>query len=111
MVVVVARQCRCRCHRCLFRLRSPDASSRGCVVCWPRAAVSQEVLEGFQYDLMPNRVCEYVYRVAVKFAEFFRDCRCIGSPEQSSRLLLCLATRNVLRTSFELLGIDPVNRL
>ncbi len=73
--------------------------------------VAQEVLEGFQGDLMSNRLCEYVYRVAVKFAEFFRDCRVIGSPEQSSRVLLCMATQTALKVAFELLGIEPVNRL
>lgn len=71
----------------------------------------QEVLEYFQEDLMPNRLTDYVYRVAVKFAEFFRDCRVIGSSEQSSRLLMCVATQTVIRVAFTLLGIEPVNRL
>ncbi len=71
----------------------------------------QEVLEYFQEDLLANRLSDYVYRVAVKFAEFFRDCRVIGSSEQSSRLLMCLATQSVIRTAFFLLGIEPVNRL
>jgi arginyl-tRNA synthetase len=71
----------------------------------------QEVLEEFQEDLLPSRLCDYVYRVSIKFAELFRDCRVTGSSEQSSRLLLCSVALKTLRTGFQLLGIDPVSKV
>lgn len=71
----------------------------------------QEVVEEVAGDLLPHRICEYVFKVVSKFSEFFRDCRVIGSPEQEERLVLCLATQAAVQASFSLLGITPVNRL
>jgi len=71
----------------------------------------QEVVLEVEQDLLPSRVCEFLYKVSVKFSEFNRDCRVIGSPEQDERVLLCLATLNTIRTAFALVGIQPVDRL
>ena len=60
---------------------------------------------------MPHRLCEYAYHVATKFSDFFRDCKVVGSPEQNSRLLLVMVTKDALATSLRLLGITPIDRV
>ncbi|HAB98490.1 MAG TPA: arginine--tRNA ligase, partial [Parachlamydiales bacterium] len=70
-----------------------------------------EILETFAQDLLPHRLCEYLYHLAEKFNAFFRDCRVEGSPEEHSRLLLCELTSKVLRQGLEILGLKTVDRL
>jgi len=70
-----------------------------------------EVLDMLSRDLLPNRLCEYLYILAEKFNAFFRDCRVEGSPEEESRLLLCEASGRVLKQGLEILGLHTVNRM
>ncbi len=70
-----------------------------------------ETLETFTHDLLPHRLCEYLYHLAEKFNAFFRDCRVDGSPEENSRLLLCELTSRVLHQGLEILGLKTVDRL
>jgi arginyl-tRNA synthetase len=70
-----------------------------------------EVLETFTHDLLPHRLCEYLYHLAEKFNAFFRDCRVEGSPEENSRLVLCELTSRVLHQGLEILGLKTVDRL
>jgi len=92
-------------------------------------------------NLLPNVLCEYLYNLSEIFTKkFYSSCQvskvikfsCIslnalpipiccaliecllqvvGSPEETSRLLLCEATLIVMRHCFYLLGIDPVYKL
>ncbi|KAJ1430188.1 DALR anticodon binding, partial [Sesbania bispinosa] len=60
-------------------------------------------------NLLPNVLCEYLYNLAEIFTKkFYSNCQVVGSPEESSRLLLCEATTIVMRQCFYLLGIEPV---
>ncbi|MDP1608210.1 MAG: arginine--tRNA ligase [Chlamydiales bacterium] len=70
-----------------------------------------EVLEDFTRDLLPHRLCEYLYHLAEKFNAFFRDCRVEGSPEERPRLVLCELTAKVLCQGLEILGLKTVDRL
>jgi arginyl-tRNA synthetase len=70
-----------------------------------------EVLDAFSRDLLPNRLCEYLYILAEKFNAFFRDCRVEGSLEEESRLLLCEASALVLKQGLEVLGLRTINRM
>jgi arginyl-tRNA synthetase len=70
-----------------------------------------EVLEAMSEDLLPNRLCEYLYELAEKFHAFFRDCRVEGAPEEGSRLLLCEAVSRVLGKGLELLGLKILDRM
>ncbi len=70
-----------------------------------------EVLETITEDLFPHHLCEYLYNLAEKFNAFFRDCRVEGTPEQTSRLILCEATAKTLKTGLELLGLKTVERM
>jgi arginyl-tRNA synthetase len=70
-----------------------------------------EVLGTVSKDLLPNRLCEYLYELAEKFNAFFRDCRVEGSPEEESRLLLCEATSRILEKGLQLLGLKTLDRM
>ncbi len=70
-----------------------------------------EVLENFKNDLLPNRLCEYLYNLAEKFNVFFRDCRVEGDEKQSQRLVLCELTGNVLKTGLHILGISTLDKM
>ncbi|WJX11492.1 arginine--tRNA ligase [Trifolium repens] len=63
-------------------------------------------------NLLPHTLCEYLYNLAEIFTKkFYSNCQVVGSPEETSRLLLCEATLVVMRLCFYLLGIEPVDKL
>lgn len=70
-----------------------------------------EVLESMARDLLPNRLCDYLYELADKFNAFFRDCRVEGSDQENSRLLLCEATGRILEKGLNILGLNTVPRM
>ncbi len=70
-----------------------------------------EELDTITRDLLPNHLCDYLYVLAEKFNAFFRDCRVEGSPEESSRLLLCEATARILEKGLHLLGLKTMDRM
>jgi arginyl-tRNA synthetase len=57
----------------------------------------------------PHRVTAYALELAQGFTAFYRDCRVLGAEPQSvetTRLALCVASRRVLASSLQLLGIS-----
>lgn len=70
-----------------------------------------ETLDSMANDLLPNRLCDYLYELAEKFNAFFRDCRVEGSDQESSRLLLCEATAKVMEKGLNLLGLKTLDRM
>lgn len=70
-----------------------------------------ETLEAMSKELLPNRLCEYLYDLTDKFNVFFRDCRVEGSAQEESRLLLCEATAQILKKGLELLGLKTLPRM
>ncbi len=70
-----------------------------------------EVILTLAEDLFPHRLCEYLYELAEKFNVFFRDCRVEGTQEESSRLLLCDLTSQILKQGMHLLGLDVVEKM
>ncbi|NGX38069.1 MAG: Arginine--tRNA ligase [Chlamydiae bacterium] len=70
-----------------------------------------ETLEMMSRDLLPNRLCEYLFELANKFNAFFRDCRVEGSEQENSRLLLCEATARILEKGLEILGLKTLPRM
>ena len=70
-----------------------------------------EIIENLLVDLLPHKLAEYLYNLAEKFNQFFRDCRVEGSDSQNSRLLLCCAAEKVLKTGLELLGLEVVEKM
>lgn len=70
-----------------------------------------DVLRSAVKDLMPNRICDYLKEVSVKFTEFVTKCHVLNSDECHSRLILCEATRRVMDKCFSLLGIGTLQRI
>ncbi len=87
-------------------LEEPAEIALGLLVCQ-----FAEILENAARELLPNRLTDYLYRLAEKFHGFFHQCRVEGSPNQNSRLLLCFATAQVLHQGLCLLGLKPLERM
>jgi arginyl-tRNA synthetase len=70
-----------------------------------------DVILSVLQDLLPNRLCDFLKEVCVKFSDFVTKCRVLDAVESDSRLILCEATRRVMAKSFELLGIGVLERI
>ena len=71
----------------------------------------EEILTQVAEDLLPNRLCEYLFNLAEKFNVFFRDCRVEGVSEQNARLHLCDLTAHLLKTGMNLLGLQTIEKM
>ena len=72
-----------------------------------------EVLNMVSVELLPNRLCEYLYELSEKFNKFFENCPVLKSeePVRTSRLLLCDVTARTLKLGLSLLGISVLERM
>jgi arginyl-tRNA synthetase len=63
--------------------------------------------------LEPHRLCGYLHQVATALSVFYEACPVLKADIdiRNSRLALCLATRRVLATGLELLGITAPDRM
>ena len=68
----------------------------------------QEALAAAVTDLMPNRLCSYVYSLCGKATDFLEACHVLTNPD---RLLLVQATCAVLDEGLRLLGIQPLKKI
>ena len=61
----------------------------------------------------PHRVAEYARQVATDFHAFYTDCVVLGEDVAltSARLSLCLATKTVLASALQLLGVSAPERM
>jgi arginyl-tRNA synthetase len=72
-----------------------------------------EVIEQVGKELMPNRLCQYLFELSQKFNQFY-DRVPVLQAEQSvrtSRLCLCDITARVLQLGLNLLGIRVLERM
>uniref|UniRef100_A0A6U2LX67 arginine--tRNA ligase n=1 Tax=Leptocylindrus danicus TaxID=163516 RepID=A0A6U2LX67_9STRA len=67
-----------------------------------------EVLTTLLVDLLPYRICDYLYALSNSASDFVTKCKVLGSDEMETRLLLCKATGLVMRVCFDLLGLQYV---
>lgn len=72
-----------------------------------------EVVEEVAAALTPHKLCTYLYELAGAFSRFYEECPVLRSEGEvrSSRLALCDATRRVLASGLDLLGIDAPERM
>jgi arginyl-tRNA synthetase len=66
------------------------------------------------HDLSPNQLCDYVKEICVKFTDFVTKCHVLNADSQDlkkSRLILCEATRKIMITCFNILGIEYIERI
>lgn len=72
-----------------------------------------EVINEVEQDLLPNRLCLYLYELSDKFNKFYELCPVLKSEEplRTSRLVLCNLTARTLKQGLFLLGISVLERM
>ncbi|MBR8830022.1 MAG: Arginine--tRNA ligase [Chroococcopsis gigantea SAG 12.99] len=72
-----------------------------------------EIIKTVEKDLLPNRLCEYLYELSKKFNRFYENCPVLKSEEpiRTSRLILCDLTARTLKLGLFLLGIPVLERM
>ena len=72
-----------------------------------------------QDDLFLHTLSEYMYEVATTFTEFYDSCYCVEKDRTTKeivkinkeRVILCEVTAMVLAKCFDILGLEPVERM
>jgi arginyl-tRNA synthetase len=75
-----------------------------------------EVIRNIEQDLLPNRLCEYLFQLSQKFNQFYDRDRGVPvlnaeEPQRTSRLVLCDLTARTLKLGLSLLGISVLERM
>jgi len=73
-----------------------------------------DVLREVEQELLPSKLCEYIFELSGKFNQFYESCPVMQAETtelQRSRLALCNLSASVLRLSLGLLGINTLERL
>ena len=70
-----------------------------------------EVLSTSIEELLPHRLCDYLFHLAEEFHSFFRDCHVEGNSAEKSRLKLCNLTVRTLGQGLSLLGLKLTERM
>jgi arginyl-tRNA synthetase len=72
-----------------------------------------DVIKAVGQDLMPNRLCQYLFELSQKFNQFYDRCSVLDAPEpqRTTRLLLCDTTARTLKLGLSLLGISVLERM
>ena len=72
-----------------------------------------EVIISIEKDLMPNRLCNYLFELCQTFNRFYDQVPILKGNENTkiSRLALCELTKKTLKLSLELLGIETLERM
>jgi arginyl-tRNA synthetase len=73
----------------------------------------QAILEEVAKDLLPNRLCQYLFELSQKFNQFYEQCDVVKArePQRTSRLALCDLTAKTLKLGLSLLGIPVLERM
>ncbi|CDM96126.1 arginine--tRNA ligase [Arthrospira sp. O9.13F] len=72
-----------------------------------------EVIDTVAQELLPNRLCQYLFELSQKFNQFYDRCPVLKADEcdRASRLALCHLTAETLRLGLSLLGISVLDRM
>lgn len=72
-----------------------------------------EIVSYVEQDLLPNRLCQYLFELSQKFNQFYDRCPVLTAEEplRSSRLVLCELTARTLKLGLSLLGISVIERM
>jgi arginyl-tRNA synthetase len=64
-------------------------------------------------DLLPNRLCQYLFELSQKFNQFYdkHSVLQVEEPLRTSRLVLCDLTAKTLKLGLDLLGIPVLERM
>lgn len=72
-----------------------------------------EILAEIDKDLLPNRLCQYLFELSQKFNQFYENCPVLKAEEpiRTSRLILSDLTARTIELGLSLLGIPVLDRL
>jgi len=72
-----------------------------------------EVIKEVEEELLPNRLCNYLFDLSQIFNRFYDQIPVIqtSEPIRSSRISLCRLTADTLKTGMDLLGIPTLERM
>ncbi|MEB3232993.1 MAG: arginine--tRNA ligase [Leptolyngbyaceae bacterium] len=72
-----------------------------------------EILVAIDQDLLPNRLCQYLFELSQKFNQFYENCPVLkaAEPIRTSRILLCDLTAQTIKLGLSLLGIPVLDRI
>jgi arginyl-tRNA synthetase len=72
-----------------------------------------DVLKEVEKDLLPNRLCQYLFELSQKFNQFYDRCPVlqVEEPKRTSRLMLADLTARTLKLGLSLLGIEVLERM
>ena len=72
-----------------------------------------EVIISIEKDLMPNRLCNYLFELCKTFNRFYDQVPILKGEmgTKISRLTLCALTEKTLKLCLELLGIETLERM
>ncbi len=73
----------------------------------------EDVLDEVSEDLLPNRLCQYLFELSQKFNQFYDRCPVLQAEEplRTSRLVLCDLTARTIKLGLSLLGIQVLERM
>jgi arginyl-tRNA synthetase len=73
----------------------------------------EDAIEAVAIELLPNRLCQYLFELSQKFNQFYDQCSILQAeePQRTSRLQLCYLTAQTLRQGLSLLGITVLQRM
>ena len=67
-----------------------------------------DVIDDTLKDLALNLLCDYVYGIATNFGVFYENCKVTGN---NSRILIVELCRRLMKTSFDILGLSPIEKI
>lgn len=72
-----------------------------------------EVILAVEADLLPNRLCQYLFELSQKFNQFYDRCPILQAdePKRTSRLVLADLTARTIQLGLSLLGISVLERM
>ena len=72
-----------------------------------------EVLKVVEQDLLPNRICLYLFELSQKFNQFYDRCPILQAdePQKTSRLILADLTARTIKLGLSLLGIEVLEKM
>ncbi|QDZ38901.1 arginine--tRNA ligase [Euhalothece natronophila Z-M001] len=72
-----------------------------------------DILKEVEKDLLPNRLCQYLFELSQKFNQFYDRCPILQAEadKRASRLMLADLTARTLKLGLSLLGIEVLERM
>jgi arginyl-tRNA synthetase len=73
----------------------------------------EDILKEVERDLLPNRLCQYLFELSQKVNKFYEECPILNAeePYTTSRLILVDLTARTLKLGLSLLGINTLERM